>query len=116
MSSGIALPDILLLQAFLGAPVIAVAVLVVGVRCRSLDKALRWGIALLLITLALAIVLLSAELWVRWPGALGVMVLEFVNLPALASSLVLAPLAIRLARWFWPHVGSDGRKNDGREA
>lgn len=81
-----------------------------------MEEAPRWGIALLLIALALAIVLLSAELWVRWPGAFGVMVLEFVNLPALATSLLLAPLAIRLARWIWPHVGTDSRENDGREA
>ena len=89
--------ELLVLQAYLGAPVILGAAAFVGYYLRSQRRAGYPRVGVTCTALAASATLAATLLWNYWPAGLDIMALEFVNLPAAAACLILTPLTVWLA-------------------
>lgn len=89
----IKLSELVLLQVVLGLPVFLINVLVQGFYLRKVRRLHFLPLIVAVISTLVAALPGSLVVWAFWPFSRDIMALEFVNLPALISCLLLTPLS-----------------------
>jgi len=89
--------ELLVLQGYLGAPVFLVAATLVGYFLRARRRRSYLLVATVYLTLPLFAVPVAAWIWSIWPFAFDIMAGGFVNLPAVTSCAMLAPVTTLFA-------------------
>ena len=83
--------EVLLLQLFLGSIIYIVGSIVLFFVLRKVVSYQYKIVSLLLVQLGIS-VLLSLIIWKSWIINIDIMILEFINLPALFSELIIIPI------------------------
>jgi len=89
--------ELLVLQGYLGAPVFLMAAALVGYFLRARRRRSYLLVGTVCLTLLLFAVPVAAWIWSSWPFAFDIMAGGFVNLPAVTSCAMLAPVTTLFA-------------------
>ncbi|MFH5833747.1 hypothetical protein [Halalkalibaculum sp. DA384] len=85
------------LQAYLGSPVFIFAAIILVFYLKKASQVNFSSIAFVILCLIIGSIFLGVAVWGNWPFEnLDVMILEFINLPALIACIINVPLCIWL--------------------